>query len=224
MKNEKLKVIVLRRTNYQEADRILDLVTPLGKRSVIARGVRKEKSRLAGSVELLCESEIVLTKSNKSSLAILTSARLIRFYGNILKSYDRMTFAYDTLKNIGKAVNQIEEPEWYDLLSQVLSGLDDLKIDLRLIRVWFLLQYQKLLGNELNMLYDVNGEKLEKTKKYTYDYLERGLREDVGGKINGDVIKFLRVVNNNSLDLVTKIGGIDSVLGDALALAENHFN
>lgn len=224
MKNEKLKVIVLRRTNYQEADRILDLVTPLGKRSVIARGVRKEKSRLAGSVELLCESEIVLTKSNKSSLAILTSARLIRFYGNILKSYDRMTFAYDTLKNIGKAVNQIEEPEWYDLLSQVLSGLDDLKIDLRLIRVWFLLQYQKLLGNELNMLYDVNGEKLEKTKKYTYDYLERGLREDVGGKINGDVIKFLRVVNNNSLDLVTKIGGIDSVLGDALTLAENHFN
>ena len=224
MKNEKLKAIVLRRTNYQEADRILDLITPLGKRSVIARGVRKEKSRLAGSVELLCESEIVLTKSNKSSLAILTSARLIRFYGNILKSYDRMTFAYDTLKNIGKAVNQIEEPEWYDLLSQVLSGLDDLKIDLRLIRVWFLLQYQKLLGNELNMLYDVNGEKLEKTKKYTYDYLERGLREDVGGKINGDVIKFLRVVNNNSLDLVTKIGGIDSVLGDALALAENHFN
>lgn len=224
MKNEKLKAIVLRRTNYQEADRILDLVTPLGKRSVIARGVRKEKSRLAGSVELLCESEIVLTKSNKSSLAILTSARLIRFYGNILKSYDRMTFAYDTLKNIGKAVNQIEEPEWYDLLSQVLSGLDDLKIDLRLIRVWFLLQYQKLLGNELNMLYDVNGEKLEKTKKYTYDYLERGLKEDIGGKINGDVIKFLRVVNNNSLDLVTKIGGIDSVLGDALTLAENHFN
>ena len=224
MKNEKLKAIVLRRTNYQEADRILDLVTPLGKRSVIARGVRKEKSRLAGSVELLCESEIVLTKSNKSSLAILTSARLIRFYGNILKSYDRMTFAYDTLKNIGKAVNQIEEPEWYDLLSQVLSGLDDLKIDLRLIRVWFLLQYQKLLGNELNMLYDVDGKKLEKNKKYTYDYLERGLREDVGGKINGDVIKFLRVVNNNSLDLVTKIGGIDSVLGDALALAENHFN
>lgn len=224
MKNEKLKAIVLRRTNYQEADRILDLVTPLGKRSVIARGVRKEKSRLAGSVELLCESEIVLTKSNKSSLAILTSARLIRFYGNILKSYDRMTFAYDTLKNISKAVNQIEEPEWYDLLSQVLSGLDDLKIDLRLIRVWFLLQYQKLLGNELNMLYDVDGKKLEKNKKYTYDYLERGLREDIGGKINGDVIKFLRVVNNNSLDLVTKIGGIDSVLGDALALAENHFN
>ena len=224
MKNEKLKAIVLRRTNYQEADRILDLVTPLGKRSVIARGVRKEKSRLAGSVELLCESEIVLTKSNKSSLAILTSARLIRFYGNILKSYDRMTFAYDTLKNIGKAVNQIEEPEWYDLLNQVLSGLDDLKIDLRLIRVWFLLQYQKLLGNELNMLYDVNGEKLEKTKKYTYDYLERGLREDIGGKIDGNVIKFLRVVNNNSLDLVTKIGGIDSVLDDALTLAENHFN
>lgn len=46
------QAIVLRRTNYGESDRILNLLTPEGKVSVIARGVRKEKSRLAGSIEL----------------------------------------------------------------------------------------------------------------------------------------------------------------------------
>ena len=33
---------VLRRTNYGEADRILNLLTPTGQYSAIARGVRKE--------------------------------------------------------------------------------------------------------------------------------------------------------------------------------------
>ena len=39
---------VLRRTNYGEADRILNIITPSGKISAIAKGVRKEKSKLAG--------------------------------------------------------------------------------------------------------------------------------------------------------------------------------
>ena len=42
------KAIVLKRTNYDEADRILNLLTPEGKMSALARSVRKEKSRLAG--------------------------------------------------------------------------------------------------------------------------------------------------------------------------------
>ena len=51
-KDLRTKAIVLRRTDYGEADRILQLLTPSGKRSVIARGVRKEKSKLAGGIEL----------------------------------------------------------------------------------------------------------------------------------------------------------------------------
>ena len=43
--------IVLRRTNYGEADRILQVITPSsGRLSVMARSVRKEKSRLAGGI------------------------------------------------------------------------------------------------------------------------------------------------------------------------------
>ena len=51
--SERLRAIVLRRTNYGEADRILQLLTPKGKRSVMAKGVRRERSKLAGGIELL---------------------------------------------------------------------------------------------------------------------------------------------------------------------------
>lgn len=63
MKTYRTQAVVLRRTNYGEADRILQLLTPDGRRSVMARGVRKEKSKLAGGVELFAK------RVNKSSLA-----------------------------------------------------------------------------------------------------------------------------------------------------------
>ena len=43
---------VLKRTNYGEADRILNIITPLGKCAVIAKSVRKSRSKLAGSIEM----------------------------------------------------------------------------------------------------------------------------------------------------------------------------
>ena len=49
---------VLRRTNYGEADRILNIITPEGKKSVIVKGVRRAKSKMAGSVELFSLSEL----------------------------------------------------------------------------------------------------------------------------------------------------------------------
>ena len=52
--------IVLRRTNYGESDRILSLLTPEGKIAVLARGVRKEKSRLAGGIELFSTDDVPL--------------------------------------------------------------------------------------------------------------------------------------------------------------------
>lgn len=61
MSTQRTQAIVLRRTNYGEADRILQLLTPLGKMSVMARGVRREKSRLAGGIELFGVSDIVVT-------------------------------------------------------------------------------------------------------------------------------------------------------------------
>ena len=47
------EAIILRRTNYGEADRVISLITPdRGKISGIAKGVRKPKSKLAGGLEL----------------------------------------------------------------------------------------------------------------------------------------------------------------------------
>jgi DNA repair protein RecO len=59
------KGIVLSRRDYQEADRILSVLTPdNGKVSLIAKGVRKPKSKLAGGIELFSVSQLTYLPSH----------------------------------------------------------------------------------------------------------------------------------------------------------------
>ena len=62
MRDLKTKAIVLKRTDYGEADRILQLLTPDGKRSVIARGARKEKSKLAGGIMNVGNAKMIISR------------------------------------------------------------------------------------------------------------------------------------------------------------------
>jgi len=123
--SERLKAIVLRRTNYAEADRVLQLLTPKGRRSVIAKGVRRERSKLAGGIELFAICDVVI-RSGRGDLGLLTSARLAAFYRHILEDYERMQFAYAAMKLVSTASENIDEPEWYFVLSQVLEQLNSL--------------------------------------------------------------------------------------------------
>jgi DNA repair protein RecO (recombination protein O) len=215
------RAIVLRRTNYGEADRILQLLTPEGKRSVMARGVRKEKSRLAGGIELFAVCDVVITEG-KGGLGILTSARLVQFYRHILEDYDTMQFAYEVIKQVSKASEMVDEPEWYDIMSEVLMGLDVLTISRQLIQTWFYLRYAALLGHELSLTHDTTGQPLKVEAKYFYDEAEMGLRESAQGNISADHIKLMRLINAKSIQVLAQVGGIESTLPDCWATARQH--
>ncbi len=221
MKTTRTRAIVLRRTNYGEADRILQVLTPEGKRSVMARGVRREKSRLAGGIELFAICDIVITEG-KSDLGILTSARLVQFYRHIMEDYDKMQFAYEVIKQVGKASEMVDEPEWYDVAAEVLMALDNKTISRQLVETWFYLRYAALLGAELSLAHDIHGEKLQSDMRYSYDISEKGLSESVRGELTADHIKFLRLVNAKPLAILAQIGGIETILPDCWMVARQH--
>ncbi|HMS93123.1 MAG TPA: DNA repair protein RecO [Candidatus Saccharibacteria bacterium] len=221
MKTERTRAVVLRRTNYGEADRIVQLLTPLGRRSVMARGVRKEKSKLAGGIELFAVSDVVLGQG-KGDLGILTSARLVQFYRHILEDYDRIQFGYEALKLVARASELVDEPEWYEVATQVLMALDAASVDLRLTQTWFYVHYADLLGHALGLQYDVNGEKLQPGISYRYDVGEKGLRQAENGVLTSDHIKLLRLIATKPLDKLAQIGGISEVIDECLLLAREH--
>lgn len=213
--------IVLRRTNYGEADRILQLLTPLGRLSVMAKGVRRERSKLAGGIELFAISDVVIN-SGRGELGILTSARLVQFFERILEDYDAMQIAYDVMKHVTRASEMIEGSDWYDVLKEVLAALNVPSIPRRLVLTWFYMRYGLLTGDELNLRSDVNGQTLSADKSYTYDVSEKGLREAPGGEITSDHIKFLRIGAVKPLSIIVQIGGIEPILDECLNVARQH--
>ena len=221
MSVERTRAIVLRRTNYGEADRVMRLITPLGQRSVIAKGARREKSKLAGGIELFGITDIVIN-SGRGDLGILTSARLVHFYRHILEDYDRLQFGYEVINLVSKASEHIDEPEWYGVLSEVFMGLDALTIPLQLTQSWFYLHYAELTGYELNLDRDLTGAMLDQEKTYMYDVSEKGLRLAGQGELQSQHIKLLRILANRPISVVAQVGGIEDILPDVWLVARQH--
>ena len=221
MSLERTRAIVLRRTNYGEADRIVRLLTPLGQRTVMAKGVRREKSKLAGGIELFAVSDVVVN-SGKGDLGILTSARLVQFCRHILEDYDRLQFGYEAINLVSKASENIDEPEWYGILSEVYMGLDVSTIPLQLTQTWFYLHYAELTGYELNLERDVAGQTLAPDKTYMYDVSEKGLRLSAQGDITAAHIKLLRIMATKPISAIAQIGGVADILPDCWLIARQH--
>ena len=221
MKTTRTKAIVLRRTNYGEADRVVQMITPDGRRSVMARGVRKEKSKLAGGIELFAVSDVVIGEG-KGDLGVLTSAKLDHFYRHILEDYDRLQFGYTAVKLVARASETVDEPEWFDLLEETIAGLDVLTIPQALIEAWFYIRYASLLGHDLNLELDIDGEQLQVDASYRYDMAEQGLRKVSSGELSSEHIKLLRLIASRPLKVLIQIGGVGALLPECLRVVREH--
>lgn len=219
------EAIVLRRTKYGETDRILNFITPTGKLSVIAKGARKEKSKLAGGIEMFCVSEITVHyKNNHSSgLGILTSAKLKIFYSNILNSLEKLELASDIIKKISKLSEHIDSPELYTLTKSCFSAIHQTE-NQRLVEAWALLNLARISGDQINLHFDINGKPLSANQNYNWDTLERTLAPHDSGKITADHIKFLRLMLSTDLPTVLRVQNTNDLLDDILYIAKTCYN
>lgn len=231
------KAIVLKRTNYGETDRILNLLTPEGKISALAKGVRKEKSRLAGGIEIFCLSEVVLHKG-KSDMATLTSASMLEFYRGILMDLDIMEIASDILKRASRAADLAGDGEYFSLVQQCLKALSDISSNdssstdvnadvdaaknakIELIQAWFYFNLAKNKGEQVNLLYDADGEKLKRDQQYTWDNTEAALRPAEKGMIGVNEIKMMRLMLTADLPLILRVAGAEEMAGEILYIAK----
>lgn len=217
MQTVRTEAIILRRTNYGEADRILQLLTPEhGKISVIAKGVRRAKSKLAGGLELFATSDVVVMKG-RSDMGVITTTRLKKFYGDILQSYERMQLGYECIKRIDQASATVGEKEFYYLLRDCFMYLHA-GIDHRIIELWFRLQLIALLGHGLNMASDTQGQHLRAESHYNFDFTDMAFALHAGGAFGASHIKLLRLAAAKDPAILRHVGGLDEVLAECLWL------
>lgn len=187
------KGIVLSRRDYQEADRILSVLTPdNGKVSLIAKGVRKPKSKLAGGIELFSVSQLTYLPS-RSDLKTLVSSRLIQHYGNIVKDIQRTMLGYEFMKRLQKVIEESAGGEYFDLLQTGLAGLDNFDIPLDVVEIWFNIQLLQMTGHSPNLRTDSKGVPLEPGKTYIFEFDEMTFAPGPDGEPSTDLIKYLRM-------------------------------
>lgn len=220
MRTVRTKAIVLRRTNYGEADRIINFLTPEnGVMSVMAKGVRKEKSRLAGGIELFATCDVTIG-SGRGDLGILTAARLETFYSHIMTDYDRLQFGYEAIKQVGTAAATLDESAFYDLLEQIFTALNDMSVDVRLAKTWFWLQLAILLGVGMNLSTDTNGMKLVEDAAYNFSEQDHGFVFAQRGTFTSDHIKLLRILSAHDPKVANQVNGLGELINDCLWAAE----
>lgn len=186
--------IVLRRTNYQEADRILTVLSrDYSKVSIIAKGVRKSKSKLAGGIELFAVNDLTFIKG-KSNLHTLTSSRVSSQFGNIVKDIDRTMKAYDFIKLVDKIVDdQAEHNDYFELLAVGLEGMNNLQLDHNLTSIWFYLHALAISGVLPNLRTDIEGNMLDQDQSYDFSVADMQFVKSDNGIFNTPHIKLLRV-------------------------------
>ena len=213
----KTLAIILRRTNYGEADRILNLITPDGKVSAMARGVRKAKSKLAGGVEMFSLVELNL-HFGRGEMAMVTGARMVKYYGAILADYNRMELASTVLRKISAAAEGANSAEYFEIARECLEGLNS-GMDLRLVEAWFLMNLLLVTGEEVNLYRDAGGVKLKADAKYNYDVAEMAFVEKMNGEFGVDEIKLMRLMVTARLPVVARVKNVDEKLPGILRLA-----
>jgi DNA repair protein RecO (recombination protein O) len=118
-------VVILSRRDYNDADRILTVFTPsLGKRDLIAKGVRKTTSRKAGHLELLTHASLLVAQAR--TWDIITEAVTVESFRHVRENLEAIGFASYACELIAAFTEADDESEpLWELLLATLRVLDE---------------------------------------------------------------------------------------------------
>jgi DNA repair protein RecO (recombination protein O) len=137
--------IVLKRRDQGEADRVLTVFTPaMGKRQLLAKGVRKITSRKAGHVELFTHSQFLVAKGQTWDL--VTQAETIEGFRPLREDLLRTSYAYYVAELVDRFTQEGDEHHGlFELLLATLGRLAE-TADLALLARYFELRLLGLVG------------------------------------------------------------------------------
>lgn len=230
---------VLRRTNYGEADRILNLITPMGKISALARGTRRAKSKLAGGVEMFTRSQVMI-HLGRGEMGTLTGVRMERHCANIVKDLARMELASMMLRRVNLMAEDIQMGDadgdrvkmaesagasdaaegYFSIIDQGLMALDAGE-GLAMVEAWFLMNVARVSGDEVNLYRDVTGERLMAERRYAWDAMERAMVMRDDGIYGVEEIKLMRLVVSTKLAVVARVKNVGEKWPEILQLARS---
>ena len=143
--------IVLTRFDYGEADRIMTLFTPaFGKLKAIAKGVRRTKSRLGGSLEPLAELRVALARGR--TFDVVTQVQVSHAWLHLRDSLESTATAWYLAELADRSLEERHEAEGLYALLRHAYELLDAGMDAGRVARW----YEMRLADELGVRPEVD--------------------------------------------------------------------
>jgi len=171
----KTEGIVLKSTEYEEADKIVTIYTKnYGKITAIAKGVRKTKSKFGSSLEILTLSIFLIHKGR--NIDIVSQTEILESFFTTSKEVIKFAFAANCVEIINKLTEEREiNIGLFNLLKEVLHYLKETN-DPKLLTLSFKWQIMSILGYRplLNHCCRCN-KSIEDQKEMYFNIKEGGL-------------------------------------------------
>ncbi len=167
--------IILSRKNYSEADRILICLSKhFGKVTLLAKGIRKIKSKKRGHLEIF--SKVKFSAVSGHGMDIVTETETINDFSGVRTNLNKITLAYYFCEVANKIIHEDGNPSTvYVLLSKALQDIET-ETELKKLRLKFI--YELLI----EMGYWPENKKMIDADIVLEDVLERKLNSVRVGK------------------------------------------
>lgn len=159
--------VIIKKSDFNEADRILTVFTQdLGKVKVVAKGVRRVNSRRGGNLDLFNHASIFVSKGRH--LGIVTEASVINSYYEVKKDLKLIAFCYYLCELVDSLCPEEQPmPFVFNLLNKAIENLPSGGN----VQVW---DFESQLLTHLGFL-ESNG-KHRRLRSYIEEILERELK------------------------------------------------
>lgn len=198
----KSEAVIIRRMDLGEADKILTIFTPhFGKLRVVAKGVKKVTSRLAGHVELFTRTSMLLAKAR--NLDIVTQSETVDAYRTLHDDLSRIAYASYASELLDALLpDELENYAVYKLMAQTLSLLSEDPDPERVVR-WFEMQLLGYMGYapELSRCVECRNEPTQTVNGFSPALggvvCASCRRTGVGRDLSVNALKVLRLLQRN---------------------------
>jgi len=139
-----LDAIILERRDHGEADRVLMVLAADGRHDLLARGVRKPRSRKTGHLELFCRTQMLVSRV-QGSWDIISQAEALELWEKLREDFVRGTYARHVAELVLRFFEGETELELFELVNTTLTLLEHTPEPERLLR-WYEQQVLNLAG------------------------------------------------------------------------------
>ena len=189
--------IILKNTPYQDSSIISRLFTrEEGKLSTIFKGAKKSKNNLPGIIEP--GNIINITFYNKSNLKIAKETKLIQTYYSNRKILSNYYYTMAIISLLDKLCMEHQQYiDLYDLTIDVLFKIDEQKINIDILFIYFLIHLNRTIGYEINMFDKFNQDTNNTLHDNENTHILKQLNQtiDILYNINNDIMHKIDLIN-----------------------------